>query len=135
MDIALGIVVPAFELSTPAVYRRWDEIGEPVGDGLPRSRAAARPARVRAASQRSAAGGRVARSRNWPIGGPSWRVRWGRPVAMSGSGPALFGFFVDEDEAARTRSPTHHRECEPRQAAVPVPQGWREVPGTLAGPE
>ena len=32
-----------------------------------------------------------------------WRLeleaRWARPVALSGSGPSLFAFFVDLDEA------------------------------------
>ena len=44
-----------------------------------------------------------------------WRAdleeMWGRPVLLSGSGPSLFGFFIDADEAA--------------EAAVAVPAGAR----------
>jgi 4-diphosphocytidyl-2-C-methyl-D-erythritol kinase len=130
---ALGIVVPDFELSTPEVYRRWDEIGEPEGAVFP-SRAL--PPGLRQFDPlrndlQPAAEALAPELADWRS---ELAIRWGRPVAMSGSGPALFGFFLDEDEARDAID-----DCPPgaraTQATVPVPQGWREVPGTMAGPE
>ncbi|NNC91556.1 MAG: hypothetical protein HKN80_03590 [Acidimicrobiia bacterium] len=130
---ALGIVVPDFELSTPSVYRQWDEMGEPAGEEFP---GAQLPPGLR--------GYQPLRNDLQPAAEllvPSlgdWRAdltsRWGRAIAMSGSGPALFGFFVDEEEAgaAVADAPPGVRAS---AAVLPVPQGWREVPGTLAGPE
>ncbi len=130
---ALGIVVPGFELSTPDVYRRWDQLGEPAGAALPQS---ALPPGLREYDPlrndlQPAAEALVPELADWRS---ELAGRWGRPVAMSGSGPALFGFFLDEDEArdAIADCPAGARAV---QAAVPVSQGWREVPGTLAGPE
>lgn len=130
---ALGIVVPDFELSTPAVYRQWDEVGEPVGDEFPASQL---PPGLR--------GYQPLRNDLQPAAEllvpelADWRAdlaqRWGRPVAMSGSGPALFGFFVDEEEAAAAVADAQSG-ARGSIAALPVPRGWREVPVTLAGPE
>jgi 4-diphosphocytidyl-2-C-methyl-D-erythritol kinase len=130
---ALGIAVPDFELSTPDVYRAWDEIGEPEGPAFPDS---ALPPGLRTfAPMRNdlqpAAEAIAPELADWRS---ELANRWGRPVAMSGSGPALFGFFVDEDEANDAVS-AHPAGARAVHAAVPVPQGWREVPGTLAGPE
>ena len=130
---ALGIVVPGFELSTPDVYRQWDRLGEPAGAALPQS---ALPPGLREFDPlrndlQPAAEALAPELADWRS---ELARRWGRPVAMSGSGPALFGFFLDEDEArdAIADRPAGARAV---QAAVPVSQGWREVPGTLAGPE
>lgn len=131
-DYALGIAVPNFELSTPAVYGRWDEMGEPEGRSFPGGEL---PPGLRDYVPLRNDLLPAAESLAPQLG--DWRAdlseRWGRPVAMSGSGPALFGFFLDEDEAADAIV-----DCPGARAAhavVPVPQGWREVPGTLAGPE
>jgi 4-diphosphocytidyl-2-C-methyl-D-erythritol kinase len=130
---ALGIVVPPFELATPAVYRQWDEMGEPSGDEFPASQL---PPGLRSYQPlrndlQPAAESCVPELADWRA---DLAQRWGRPVAMSGSGPALFGFFVDEEEAAAAvaDAPSGVRAS---AAALPVPRGWREVPGTLAGPE
>lgn len=130
---ALGIVVPGFELSTSAVYRQWDDMGEPIGDEFPASQL---PPGLRGYQPlrndlQPAAESLIAEAADWRT---DLADRWGRPVAMSGSGPALFGFFVDEEEAAAAvaDAPPGVRAS---AAAVPVPRGWREVPVTLAGPE
>lgn len=130
---ALAIVVPDIELSTPAVYRHWDEMGEPPGPPIPTTHLPPglrefEPLRNDLQPAAEALAPVVA----------EWRaelaVRWGRPVAMSGSGPALYGFFVDEEEAgdAVTNRPSGARAF---AVAVPVPRGWRKVPGTMADPE
>ncbi|MDH3605667.1 MAG: hypothetical protein OER12_01580 [Acidimicrobiia bacterium] len=130
---ALGIVVPPLELATVDVYQRWDELEGPEGVPLP---TAALPPQLRSfeplrndlAPAAESLAPRVAEWRH------ELASRWGRPVAMSGSGPALYAFFVDEDEAA---SAIGDRPAGARatMAAVPVARGWREVPGTLADPE
>jgi 4-diphosphocytidyl-2-C-methyl-D-erythritol kinase len=130
---ALGIVVPAFELSTPAVYRQWDEVGEPVGDEFPASQL---PPGMRGYQPlrndlQPAAESLVPELADWRA---DLADRWSRPVAMSGSGPALFGFFVDEEEAGAALADAPG-EVRVAAAVRPVPRGWREVPGTMAGPE
>lgn len=130
---ALGIVVPDFQLSTPAVYRQWDEMGEPHGRPIPSS---ALPPGLREYDPLRNDLEPAAEALAPQVG--EWRAelaaRWGRPVAMTGSGPALFGFFVDEDEAG---SAVLDRPAGARagRAVVPVPRGWRKVAGTLADPE
>jgi len=129
---ALAIVVPDLELSTPAVYRQWDEMGEPEGVPIPAAHLppglrSYEPLRNDLQPPAEALAPEVA----------DWRselaARWGRSVAMSGSGPALYGFFVDEDEAGDAISdrPAGARAM---ATAVPMPRGWRKVPGTLADP-
>lgn len=96
---AVAVAVPPFELATPDVYRRWDEMGGPVGTEL--TGAALPPALRRHDELRNdltpAAASLRPELRDWmaDLGG-----RWERPVMMSGSGPACFGFFLDRDEAA-----------------------------------
>ncbi|GIU91849.1 MAG: 4-diphosphocytidyl-2-C-methyl-D-erythritol kinase [Acidimicrobiia bacterium] len=96
---ALTVVVPPFELRTEAVYRAWDELdepeGPPVGDrDLPPALRAYGPLRndltPAAVALRPELG-------DWI---DELRHRWDRPVLLSGSGPALFSFFADLDEAA-----------------------------------
>lgn len=96
---AMAVVVPPFELSTPEVYRRWDDLGYPVGRriqdsdlppalrGGPDLRNDLTPA---ALSLRPELGDWIA----------DLTDRWGMVIAMSGSGPSLFGLFPNLDEAA-----------------------------------
>jgi 4-diphosphocytidyl-2-C-methyl-D-erythritol kinase len=127
---AFGIVVPPFELSTAAVYAMWDALGEPVGpsvDGpdVPPSLRSMGPFR----NDLYAAAVELA------PGLEEWRQEiaqfWGRPVMLSGSGPALFSYFVDVDEAesAVRTVPTGARAA---RAIRPTLWGWREVDGTLS---
>jgi 4-diphosphocytidyl-2-C-methyl-D-erythritol kinase len=95
---AVAVAVPVFEMSTPEVYRRWDRLGGPTGeaisphllppllrDGMP-IRNDLTPA---AFDLEPELGDFMA----------DLRVRWGVPVAMTGSGSACFAFFPDLDEA------------------------------------
>jgi 4-diphosphocytidyl-2-C-methyl-D-erythritol kinase len=96
---AVAVAVPPFELPTPEVYRRWDRLDSPVGPefpsrGLPPSlrregpfRNDLLPAAVAVAPALS----------DWMR---DLAEIWDRPVAMSGSGPSVFGYFADHDEAS-----------------------------------
>ena len=64
MDVTL--VVPPLHVSTPAVYRAWDELGGPTGDGPERPRTGGR--RRRAGAGRAGA----TASASWP----AWRRCW-----------------------------------------------------------
>ena len=118
---SLGLVVPPIEVSTPAVYQRWDELEEPPGPTLP---AASVPPALRGepiTNDLTPAAIAVAPEI------AEWRSelehRWSRPVALAGSGPALFAFFVDLDEAeaAVGSIPAGARDA---HAASPVDFGW-----------
>jgi len=132
-SFALAIVVPPFELSTPAVYERWDEMGEPTGIAVSASHIppGLRPFQPLRNDLQPAAEALAPELAEWRH---ELATRWQRPVAMTGSGPALFAYFVDEDEAVSAVEDRPDRARAAR-AVVPVSQGWRRVPGTLAGPE
>jgi 4-diphosphocytidyl-2-C-methyl-D-erythritol kinase len=117
-----GIVVPPFELPTPAVYGRWDELGGPAGPDvdirhLPVSLREHGPLRndlqPAAVAIQPALGDWIA----------DIRSRWSQPVLMSGSGPTLFGFFATESEArdAIAVAPT----ARAARAVRPVGVGWQ----------
>lgn len=101
---AVAVAVPPFELSTPEVYGSWDELGEPRGDPIPEGDL---PPVLRGRLE----GGNdllpAALALRPDLG--DWMAdlaaAWGRPVAMSGSGPACFAFFLDLDEAADALGP------------------------------
>jgi 4-diphosphocytidyl-2-C-methyl-D-erythritol kinase len=129
-DFALAVVVPPLRLATAAVYRRWDELGEPEGPapaerGLPVSLRDAGPF----GNDLFAAAVHIAPELgDWAA---DLAQRWGVPVAMSGSGPALFGYFPTLDEAAEAAAaaPPGARAA---RGCAPVAMGWREAPaGTL----
>jgi 4-diphosphocytidyl-2-C-methyl-D-erythritol kinase len=123
-DYALAVLVPAFELSTARVYRRWDELDGPEGKAV---EGRSLPPSLRdyaplvndlfpaALSLRSELGDLAA----------ELSQSWGGPVLMSGSGPALFGFFADLSEAreAVDAAPPGRGA----HAAVPVNVGWRHA--------
>ena len=96
---AVAVAVPPFELSTPEVYRRWDELGEPVADPV-------EARRLPPSLRHILSGGNdltpAALSLRPELG--DWLIElerlWERPVMMSGSGPSCFGYFLDVDEAA-----------------------------------
>ncbi len=98
-DYVLAVVVPSFEAPTADVYRRWDQMGGPEGGGLS-GRHLPGSLRGHAPLGNDLA---VAAVDLFPELG-DWIVDvgrlWGVPVLVSGSGPALFGFFATESEAA-----------------------------------
>ena len=95
---ALAVAVPPFELSTSAVYAAWDRLGGPEGpkiDGrqLPPSLRSHGPLQN---DLYPAARSIAAELADWHT---DLEGLWDRQVAMSGSGPSLFAFFGDPEEA------------------------------------
>ncbi|HSK06820.1 MAG TPA: hypothetical protein VK990_04820 [Acidimicrobiia bacterium] len=95
---AVAVAVPPFHLSTPEVYRRWDELEGPSGEEMiPRLL----PPQLR--------DGMPIRNDLTPAAFDlepeladfmaDLRAQWGLQVAMTGSGSACFAFFPDLDEA------------------------------------
>lgn len=126
-DFALGIVVPPFSLSTPAVFDEWDRLDGPSGDvmndgDLPPSLRGGLPIRNDLFPAAVSLDSRVGEWRD------EIETRWGTGVAMTGSGTALFGFFSTLDEALSAVSsidvPTRAAE-----AVEPVAVGWERVGG------
>lgn len=96
--VAAAVVVPPFELPTPAVYEMWDRLDGPEGPvwnerDLPPVLRAEGPLRNDLYPAAAALRPELA----------EWRAElmrvWGVDVAMTGSGPALFALFPSEDEA------------------------------------
>jgi 4-diphosphocytidyl-2-C-methyl-D-erythritol kinase len=122
---ALAVVVPPVELSTAAVFRRWDELDGPAGHelsgrDLPPSLRFEAPLRN---DLYPAATSLAPVIDDWRA---TLAASWGRPVVMSGSGPSLYGFFVDPDEAAGALNdlPPGARAA---AACDLAPAGWRIV--------
>ncbi len=124
-DFALAVVVPPYSLVTADVYRRWDELGGPTGESLADS---ALPPSLR--------GGLAIRNDLYPAAVSldpriaDWRselcLRWGKGVAMTGSGSALFGFFATLDEAASALDAVD-MPVRAAEAVEPVSKGWEQV--------
>ncbi len=120
-DFAIAIVVPPFELGTPSVYRRWDELGGPIGPGI---EAQHLPGSLRDQAPLSndlqpAAVDLLPELGDWISDTAS---AWGQPVAMSGSGPALFSVFSTIAEAADAIDIV--RGARSSVAVLPVSVGW-----------
>jgi 4-diphosphocytidyl-2-C-methyl-D-erythritol kinase len=97
-DYALAVAVPPFELSTAAVYRRWDQLDGPVG---PAVGGRSLPPSLRSFEELGndllpAATSLHSDLADWMS---DLAERWERPVQLTGSGPACFGFFADDTEA------------------------------------
>lgn len=95
---ALAIVVPPVEISTPAAFRQWDKMGEPAGLRVSRNEL---PPVLRAEGDLvndlyPAAAVLAPHLDDWRA---ELESKWGRSVMLSGSGPSLYAFFVDHDEA------------------------------------
>jgi len=131
-DFVLAIIVPPFELATPAVYRRWDELDGPAGPGIA---AGHLPVSLREQAPlgndlQPAAVDLAPDLGDWISDTAS---AWGQPVAMSGSGPSLFSFFGSAEEATGAIDVVGGARSS--VAAYPVPVGWEVEPGgLLAGP-
>jgi 4-diphosphocytidyl-2-C-methyl-D-erythritol kinase len=101
---SLVVAVPPVALATPAVYREWDRLDGPTGPAL-KGRSVPPslrgfdlvndlyPAAISLASELVDYRAQL-------------ESHWGRAVAMSGSGPSLFGFFGDLDEAKEAAAAT-----------------------------
>jgi 4-diphosphocytidyl-2-C-methyl-D-erythritol kinase len=120
---ALGVVVPPFEVATPQVFAAWDRLDDP--GGL-RIGATALPPALRSEEQLvnelyPAAVALAPQIDEWRL---ELEARWGRPVMLSGSGPALFGFFLDVEEATDATGSVP-RGARLAEAASLSPLGWR----------
>lgn len=122
---ALALVVPPVEVSTAAVYSAWDRLDGPTGsptggNDLPPALRGMGPLRNDLYPAAVAVAPEI----------DEWRAelasRWGRPVILTGSGPTLFAFFVDEAEAAAAlgTAPVGARDL---HATGPVGRGWEFV--------
>jgi len=123
----LAVVVPPFEVATTAAYRRWDELEGPAG---PEISGRDLPPELRPFAPLGNDLVPAARSLVPELG--DWAAdlerRWGRAVLMSGSGPALFGFFPTASEAEGAAAVPGARGA---RACRPEPTGWRVPFGTL----
>ncbi|MGH8914892.1 MAG: 4-(cytidine 5'-diphospho)-2-C-methyl-D-erythritol kinase [Acidimicrobiia bacterium] len=95
---AVAVAVPPFEMSTPEVYRRWDELEGPVGDAIDPRRL---PPQLREGipirnDLTPAAFDLAPRLADFMA---DLRSHWDGTAAMTGSGSGCFGFFADLDEA------------------------------------
>ena len=125
-DFAIAIVVPPFELATPSVYRRWDELGGPLGPGV---EAHHLPGSLRDHAPigndlQPAAVDLVPQLGDWIS---DTTAAWGQPVAMSGSGPSLFGLFGTIGEASDAIAAVHGARSS--VAVLPMSVGWEREPG------
>ena len=129
-DCTLAIVVPPFELATGEVYAAWDRLGGPDGPA-PDLRALPPSLRSHAPLPNDLYPAAV----QLAPGLDDWRAelatRWERPVAMTGSGPSLFAYFLDRDEAeaALRDLPPGARAAE---AVAAVVRGVSLTGGTLS---
>lgn len=122
VGFGVALVVPPIELATSQVYHTWDAIGEPTG---PEVRGPSLPPVLRdhapLVNDLYRAAAAVAPELD------DWRseleAAWGRPVMMTGSGPTLFAFFVDGEEASAAlgAAPPGARAT---HAAEPLRTGW-----------
>jgi 4-diphosphocytidyl-2-C-methyl-D-erythritol kinase len=98
MGFAVALAVPDFPVLTADVYRMWDDLAGPRGRDFPTK---ALPPVLRSEGPfRNDL--HPAALRICPDLGDAMALlstEWGRPVAMSGSGPSLFAFFLDSEEA------------------------------------
>ncbi len=116
----LAVVVPPFELATADVYRRWDELGRPEGPAIDRQHL---PDPLRDEAPLINDLTRAAVDLQPDLG--DWiadlSLAWGAPAVMSGSGPALFGFFGTTAEAADAVAMVFGARAV--RACLPVEQG------------
>ena len=124
----VAVVVPPFEVATAAAYRRWDDLGGPPGPEVPPRHlpVALREGPPPANDLLPAAVSLVPELGDWL---DDLRRAWGQPALMSGSGPALFGFFPTETEAAEASAAVPGARAV--RACRPIPQGWQVPSGTL----
>jgi len=98
-DYAVVVVVPPFELTTAEVYSTWDRLDGPLGTEvtgrrLPPAFRDLGPLRNDLTTAAMALAPELA---DWVA---DLSGLFDRPVFMTGSGPGLFSYFADDDEAA-----------------------------------
>ncbi|HUO47058.1 MAG TPA: hypothetical protein VM470_09540 [Acidimicrobiia bacterium] len=125
-DYAVLVVVPPFELETAAVYQTWDRLDRPQGTPVEGRRLppSLRPFGPLANDLVPAAIALRPELDDWIA---DMTDLFDGPVTMTGSGPALFGYFADLDEAqsAWAAAPSEARAA---VATVPRRNGAAPVP-------
>ena len=122
---AVAVIVPPIALPTATVYAAWDRMDGPSGPPFPER---SLPPALREYAPLANDLTPAAASLEPTV--LEWRDElagaWGLPVAMSGSGPSLFGFFtsLDEAQSALAVAPPGARAT---RAAQPVGSGWETV--------
>ena len=94
------LVVPPFGVSTPAVYRAWDELGGPTADGPNDLEPAALAVEPRSAGGATASPSSPARRRRWPGSGATWFVRASATTPSPPCGARALGIVVREEPDA-----------------------------------
>jgi len=120
----MALAVPDFELSTPSVYRRWDELNEPEVGGLDGRDLpmALRPFGPIGNDLTPAAVDLVPALGDWMSDVES---AWGQPVLLSGSGSTVIGFFATESEAWGALDVVEGVRA--LRAVQPIGYGWQIV--------
>lgn len=119
----LALVVPPVELSTAAVYRSWDQLEGPTGLSV---EGRDLPPSLRDYGPLSNDLYPAAVATDPAV--EEWRAElaalWDRVVLMTGSGPTLFAFFLDREEAEASLAvvPVGARAT---MASVPIDRGWQ----------
>lgn len=98
----VAIVVPDYRLSTPQVYRKWDELEFPAGTVVDARRLPPELRTFEVVNDLTPAAAAVEPSLGDLLA--DLAERWERPVMMSGSGSAVFACFADLDEASDAAS-------------------------------
>lgn len=119
---ALGIAVPDFELGTEDVYRTWDRLDGPSGPALD-GRSLPPSLREHGPFRNDLTPAALVLKPELGDWIKEVSQTWERPVAMSGSGPSLFAFFADIDEAegagkSLPRSIRASHAAQPRRTGV-----------------
>ncbi len=123
-DFALVLAVPPIELSTPAVYQRWDDLDGPAGVALPGRSVPPSLRGLEVINDLYPAA--VSIAPDLADHRSQLMAAWSRPVAMSGSGPTLFAFFADLEEATEAASVVSGMRA--IRATIPVDHGARVRP-------
>lgn len=131
VDYHLALAVPRYAFDTGAVYARWDELGGPEG---PYVGGADLPPALRDIGPLVNDLTPAARSMHPDFA--DWAAdvaaAWGRAVLMTGSGPAVVGFFPTIDEAAEAAAAA--ADVRFAGATSPVDRGWDGDPGGTLPP-
>jgi 4-diphosphocytidyl-2-C-methyl-D-erythritol kinase len=120
-NYAFGVAVPDFFLATAEVYRRWDQLDSPAGPAIG-GRALPPSLRDHAPLRNDLFPAAVALRPELGDWARELTLTWERPVAMTGSGPAIFAYFSDLDEARQAVESIAGRARSTR-AAMPRPRG------------
>jgi 4-diphosphocytidyl-2-C-methyl-D-erythritol kinase len=95
---SVAVAVPPFEMSTPAVYERWDAMEGPIGETID-PHLLPPPLRDGIPIRNDLTPAAMSLEPELADFMADLRARWGGPVAMTGSGSACFAFFPEIDEA------------------------------------